>query len=196
MPEEPSALSTIPTPPPAEGEYDAICATVMESARGRWFLDEYARRNRNADTAPVLASIERIETMIRGERDQQAYQRFRGDLLDMAKAIAQTRAEVAGIKPEAADTAAEADAAPLRRQGRTFSRPPSASRTLPGSCANAASIPAFACRSKRSRPRFSRRRPCATRRPPHAKARRGAAVSRRPHQRDAGCMRGARPNSF
>lgn len=112
MSEQPSALSTIPPQPPAEGEYDVICATVTESARGRWFLDEYARRNRNADTLQVLASIERIETMIRGERDQQAYQRFRGDLLDMAKAIAQTRAEVGGIKPEAADTAAEADAAP------------------------------------------------------------------------------------
>ena len=112
MSEQPSALSTIPPQPPAEGEYDVICATVTESARGRWFLDEYARRNRNADTLQVLASIERIETMIRGERDQQAYQRFRGDLLDMAKAIAQTRAEVGGIKPEAAGTAAEADAAP------------------------------------------------------------------------------------
>jgi hypothetical protein len=112
MSEQPSALSTIPPQPPAEGEYDVICATVTESARGRWFLDEYARRNRNADTLQVLASIERIETMIRGERDQQAYQRFRGDLLDMARAIAQTRAEVGGIKPEAAGTAAEADAAP------------------------------------------------------------------------------------
>ncbi len=101
MPEEPFALSTIPTPPPAEGDYDAICATVMESARGRWFLDEYARRNRNADTRLLLAAIERIETVIRGERDQQAYQSFRTDLLEMATAIAQTRAEVAEIRPEA-----------------------------------------------------------------------------------------------
>lgn len=74
---------------------------MAESARGRWFLDEHARRNRNTDTLLVLAAIERIEAMIRGEREQQAYQSFRGDLLDMAKAIAQTRAEVAAIKPEA-----------------------------------------------------------------------------------------------
>ena len=39
--------------------------------------------------------------MIRGERDQQAYQSFRTDLLEMATAIAQTRAEVAEIRPEA-----------------------------------------------------------------------------------------------
>jgi hypothetical protein len=101
MSEKPSALSTIPPQPPAEGEYDLICATMAESARGRWFLDEHARRNRNTDTLLVLAAIERIEGMIRGEREQQAYQSFRGDLLDMAKAIAQTRAEVAAIKPEA-----------------------------------------------------------------------------------------------
>jgi hypothetical protein len=101
MSEKPSALSTIPPQPPAEGEYDLICTTMAESARGRWFLDEHARRNRNTDTLLVLAAIERIEAMIRGEREQQAYQSFRADLLDMAKAIAQTRAEVAAIKPEA-----------------------------------------------------------------------------------------------
>src|SRR6266508_3277745 len=101
MSEKPSALSTIPAQPPAEGEYDLICATMTESARGRWFLDEYARRNRNTDTAQVLAAIERIEAMIRGEREQQAYQSFRGDLLDMAKVIAQTRAEVATTTPDA-----------------------------------------------------------------------------------------------
>src|SRR5262245_24273759 len=99
MSEKPSALSTIP--PPAEGEYDLICATIAESAGGRWSLDEYARRNRNTDTAQVLGAIERIEAMIRGEREQQVYQSFRSELLDMAKAIAQTRADVAAIEPEA-----------------------------------------------------------------------------------------------
>jgi hypothetical protein len=103
MSEKPSALSTIPPQPPAEGEYDLICATMAESARGRWFLDEYTRRNRNTDTAQVLAAIERIEAMIRGERDQQAYQSFRGELLDMAKTIAQTRAEAAPPVPAPAN---------------------------------------------------------------------------------------------
>ena len=101
MPDEPFALSTVPPALPAQGDYDAICATVMESARGRWFLQEYARRNRNADTRLVLDAIERIEAVIRGERGREAYQSFRGELLDMAKAIAQTRAEVAEFHPEA-----------------------------------------------------------------------------------------------
>ena len=37
----------------------------MESARGRWFLEEYARRNRNADTKLVLSAIERLERLVR-----------------------------------------------------------------------------------------------------------------------------------
>jgi hypothetical protein len=101
MPDRPFALSLVPPLPPAEDDYDAICATMMESARGRWFLDEYARRNRNADTALVLAAIERVESAIRGERDQQPYQSFRTQLLEMAKAITLTRAEVAEIGPQA-----------------------------------------------------------------------------------------------
>jgi hypothetical protein len=97
MADEPFALSTVPPALPAQGDYDAICTTVMESARGRWFLQEYARRNRNADTRVVLDAIERIEAVIRGDRGRDAYQSFRGDLLEMARAIAQTRAEVAEL---------------------------------------------------------------------------------------------------
>jgi hypothetical protein len=48
MPEEPFALSTISPLPAEESDYDAICATVMESERGRWFLQEYARRRQCA----------------------------------------------------------------------------------------------------------------------------------------------------
>jgi hypothetical protein len=100
MAEEPFALSTIPPTPPVEGDYDAICATVRQSARGRWFLDEYARRNRNADTRLVLAAIEHLGTVVQGSRDREAYQSMRGDLLEMARTIAVTRAEVAESKAE------------------------------------------------------------------------------------------------
>jgi hypothetical protein len=68
MSDESLALSTIPPRPPAEDDYDLICATMMGSGRGRWFLDEYARRNRNADTALVLAAIERLEAVLRDTR--------------------------------------------------------------------------------------------------------------------------------
>ncbi|HEY0293198.1 MAG TPA: hypothetical protein VGC51_12860 [Hansschlegelia sp.] len=36
--------------PPFPDDYEAIADAVMETARGRWFLAEYARRNRAAET--------------------------------------------------------------------------------------------------------------------------------------------------
>ena len=48
-----AALTTI-----SEADYEAIEAAVMETARGRWFLAEYARRNRNADTQVLLDALE------------------------------------------------------------------------------------------------------------------------------------------
>jgi hypothetical protein len=109
MPEEPFALSTISPLPAEESDYDAICATVMESERGRWFLQEYARRNRNADTRLVLAAIERLEHLIRTERNQQAHPGMRAELLEMARAIAQARAEDADGTPDAHSRAAGAE---------------------------------------------------------------------------------------
>jgi hypothetical protein len=38
-------------------DYDAIESAIMESSRGRWFLSEYARRNRHADTNQFLSEI-------------------------------------------------------------------------------------------------------------------------------------------
>ena len=37
-------------------QYEALESAVMESARGRWFLAEYARRNRAADTMMLISS--------------------------------------------------------------------------------------------------------------------------------------------
>jgi len=46
---------------PDEADYHAFCTALSESARGRAFLAEYARRNRNADTRPLLTAIERMQ---------------------------------------------------------------------------------------------------------------------------------------
>src|ERR1700761_377672 len=53
---------------PSEEDYDAIREAFMETARGRWFLDEYARRNRNADTGMVLDAVARIEETLAAHR--------------------------------------------------------------------------------------------------------------------------------
>jgi hypothetical protein len=98
MSNESHALSRVPPSPPAEddGNYEAIHAAVMETARGRWFLQEYAQRNRHADTRQVLAAIQRLESVV-GARSPSSLggsQGFRDELLDMARAIARTRIEV------------------------------------------------------------------------------------------------------
>ena len=53
--------------PPAgltDADYDAIEAAVMETARGRWFLLEYDRRRRTAETGELLAAVTRLERKI------------------------------------------------------------------------------------------------------------------------------------
>jgi hypothetical protein len=50
--------------PPAgltETDYEAIEAAVMETARGRWFLIEYDRRRRAAETTQLLQAVTRLE---------------------------------------------------------------------------------------------------------------------------------------
>jgi hypothetical protein len=50
--------------PISEADYEQIEAAVMETERGRWFLREFARRNRTADTEMLLAAIERLARAI------------------------------------------------------------------------------------------------------------------------------------
>src|SRR3974390_3220559 len=53
---------------PSEEDYEAIREAFMETARGRWFLSEYARRNRNADTSMVLDAVARIEGALAAQK--------------------------------------------------------------------------------------------------------------------------------
>ncbi|WP_245442480.1 hypothetical protein [Methylobacterium terrae] len=78
-------------------EYDVIEGAMLETARGRWFLGEYARRNRNADTDVLLTAIGRLENVVTGERGPPGMERLRFDLIEMAKAISRTKSEIAAI---------------------------------------------------------------------------------------------------
>lgn len=104
MSEEPFAL-TIHAPQPAAGDYDTIHAAVMETARGRWFLQEYARRNRNADTRVLLAAIERIEAALRLQKTT-APAAIPGassadlPLLELRDAIILTKENLSSIQPD------------------------------------------------------------------------------------------------
>jgi hypothetical protein len=56
-------LTTLPTGLVPE-DYERIEAAVMETARGRWFLMEFARRQRSAETATLLDAIARLENRV------------------------------------------------------------------------------------------------------------------------------------
>ncbi len=49
-----------------DSDFEAIEAAVKETARGRWFLEEYAQRNRHADTKLVLDAIQRLQRSVLG----------------------------------------------------------------------------------------------------------------------------------
>lgn len=70
---------------------------MSESERGRWFLQEYLSRNRAHDTGILLDAIGRLESAVTGDRDGGQIGRLRGDVMDMAHAIARTKAEIAAI---------------------------------------------------------------------------------------------------
>ena len=55
---------------PSEEDYAAISEAFMETSRGRWFLTEYAKRNRNADTRMVLDAVARIEQSLAAQKDE------------------------------------------------------------------------------------------------------------------------------
>src|SRR6202048_1358936 len=99
MADEPFALSTVAPRSDDESDYEAICAAVMDSARGRWFLEEYARRNRQADTALVLTAINRLEHLIQLERAGQGSLAFRTVLLEMARSISEARGQTVALDP-------------------------------------------------------------------------------------------------
>lgn len=82
MSNDPSSLPAV-----SEADYSAIEFAVMETARGRWFLKEFAARNRHADTTMLLGAINRLESTVSGNRTLEHIERIRFDLLGMAKAI-------------------------------------------------------------------------------------------------------------
>jgi len=54
-----------------DADFEAIREAFLETARGRWFLEEYTKRNRNADTAMVLEAVARIEHTLAAQKEEQ-----------------------------------------------------------------------------------------------------------------------------
>src|SRR5438874_9170468 len=99
---------------PREEDYEAIRDAFMETSRGRWFLSEYAKRNRNADTRMVLDAVARIEENL-------AAQRHASDD-ELAEALAAIRKAVDAARAAAAlaidGLALEQTLTPIRKGAR------------------------------------------------------------------------------
>jgi hypothetical protein len=97
---------------PNEQDYDAIREAFMETARGRWFLGEYAKRNRNADTRMVLDAVAKIEESLAAQRQPVVEDRLPEALVAIRRAIE----EAEGAASKAFDPAAiAASLAPVTR---------------------------------------------------------------------------------
>jgi hypothetical protein len=103
---------------PSEQDYDAISEAFMETSRGRWFLGEYAKRNRNADTRMVLDAVARIEQNLAAQRQPAA------ENDGLAEALAAIRGAVEEARATASaaldSLALEENLAPIRKGARVI----------------------------------------------------------------------------
>jgi hypothetical protein len=115
MADEAFALSPISAraTQPGEADYEAISAAFMETSRGRWFLTEYAKRNRNADTRMVLDAVARIEENLAAQKNV-ADDRLAEALQAIGSAVDEARAAAAVL----AGQQAEQSLAPIRGAAR------------------------------------------------------------------------------
>jgi hypothetical protein len=106
---------------PSEADYDAIQEAFMETSRGRWFLGEYAKRNRNADTKMVLDAVARIEETLAATKQPPEPEPTRDPLLDALASfrVALTQARAAATTA-VGDLALEQNLAPVRKGARVI----------------------------------------------------------------------------
>src|SRR3979411_2615616 len=119
MAEEAFALSPISARAahPREEDYDAIREAFMETSRGRWFLGEYAKRNRNADTSMVLDAVARIEETLAAQKEPPADPALAEALAGIRAALDEARAAATAVL---GDLALEENLAPARKGARVI----------------------------------------------------------------------------
>ena len=88
-----------------DADYEAIEEAVLETERGRWFLAQFAKRNRNSDTTVLLDAIKKLESAVQPglspSADGPVPEQVRDDLLEMAEAISRTKREISALQPDA-----------------------------------------------------------------------------------------------
>jgi len=77
-----------------ERAYEAFCEAISSNARGRAFLAEYTRRNRNADTEQLLAAIERLQSLVTAPAPPQTSEAIKKDLRVLLDEIVTTQCDL------------------------------------------------------------------------------------------------------
>ena len=77
-----------------EEDYQSFSAALGASARGRAFLQEYARRNRHADTEIVLEALFRLEKVAHSQKTEPEAARIRQDLRALLDTIRAARPQI------------------------------------------------------------------------------------------------------
>jgi hypothetical protein len=185
---------------PGEADYDAISAAFMETSRGRWFLSEYAKRNRNADTRMVLDAVARIEQNLAAQKEAAPEHALADALAAIRKTVDEARvATSAALGGAAADeslAAIQSGAQVIRETlsrlreigvgGRIYDLMDSQVSTIEAGCQQIASIDAKAALSAAFDlidQRTTNRRPFAKRRRLH----RRRSTSKRPLPPQSSC---------
>ncbi len=88
---------------PNDTDYDAVCAEIAATDRGRSFLTEYASRNRHADTHRLVGTIARLDAAMRGDPRPQIPASLARGLAELATAIQQIEAILLASGSSAAD---------------------------------------------------------------------------------------------
>ena len=102
-----------------EADYEAIREAFMETARGRWFLGEYAKRNRQSDTRMVLNAVARIERMLEAAQQPPPGTRLPEILDILSDAVGQAAAAAAAAVD---GLAIEQRLAPVRKGARILKK--------------------------------------------------------------------------
>ena len=93
-----------------EGDFLAIEAAVLETDKGRWFLTEFGRRNRVADTQTLLNALDRLERNLTAQTVSQSDPS--PDVVALANAIEATRSDIGSVRndmlPDNAEIPADA----------------------------------------------------------------------------------------
>jgi hypothetical protein len=76
-------------------DYAALEAVLSATPRGRWFLSEYARQNRRAETGMLLGAMSKLEAAVLAEQNQAALREVFAELTEISEAIARIRCEIA-----------------------------------------------------------------------------------------------------